>query len=94
MRRVASIISNVFYSDPFVGSVQVVGSGVIRAVMPRPDDFELYLLHLATEYVSATQVRRHASDTSPQLSFQNENDHFTMTGSGRMYGKLPKIIKW
>ena len=29
--------------------------GVVRAVMPRPDDFELYLLHLATEYVSATR---------------------------------------
>jgi hypothetical protein len=41
----------------------VIGSGVIRPSTPRPDDFELYLLHLAVEYVSATKDRHFLSET-------------------------------
>ena len=42
-------------SDPSDLPDSMIGSGVVRASMPRPDDFELYLLHLATEYISATK---------------------------------------
>ena len=41
--------------DPVFLPDSMIGSGVIRPSTPQPDDFELYLLHLATEYVSATK---------------------------------------
>lgn len=41
--------------DPVFLPDSMIGSGVIRPSTPQPDDFELYLLHLATEYISATK---------------------------------------
>ena len=42
-------------TDPVFVPDSMIGSGIIRPGTPAPDDFELYLLHLATEYVSATK---------------------------------------
>ena len=35
-------------------------------VVPRPDDFELYLLHLVIEYVSATKDKAFLSEPGPE----------------------------
>ena len=42
-------------TDPVFVPDSMIGSGVVRPNTPAPDDFELYILHLATEYVSATK---------------------------------------
>tara|TARA_B110000208_G_scaffold46860_1_gene62157 strand:- start:269 stop:3316 length:3048 start_codon:yes stop_codon:yes gene_type:complete len=78
-------------TDPVFVPDSVIGSGIIRPNTPQPDDFELYLLHLATEYVSATkdvgflfeQVHAYGeTSTHSVLSALLEAQNFTLTTVG------------